>query len=56
MTVVAHSIEGTGELDKSKALVLTQRSRRLEVIWIDNIHHSKDPFRKTDRTYCNKID
>ena len=56
MTVVAHSIEGTGELDKSKALVLNQRTRRLEVIRIDNIHYSNDPFRKTDRTYCNKID
>ena len=55
MTVVAHLIDTrSGELDKSQALVLTQMGRRLEVILIDNIYfNKKEPFRNTDRTYCN---
>ena len=60
MTVVAHLIKN-GELDKEKALVLTQANnisdRRLEVIRIDNINTGKlIPFRRTDRTYCNMIE
>ena len=62
MTVVVHLIDRrSGELDKEKALVLTQANnisiRRLEVIRIDNINTGVlDPFRRTDRTYCNMIE
>ena len=58
MTVVAHLIKAVnGELDKENSLVLTQRNRRLEVIRIDGVFGGAlDPFRKTDRTYCNMIE
>ena len=57
MTVIAYLIDrGSGDLDKSQALILTQDNRRLEAIRIYNIHFSTDPFRNTDRTYCNEIE
>ena len=56
MTVVAHLFDTrSGQLDKRKALVLSQRNRRLEVMRIDGIQAGAlGPFRGTDRTYCNK--
>ena len=56
MTVVAHLIKN-GEVDKANALVLSQRNRRLEVIWIDGVFGGAlSPFRYTSKTYCNMIE
>ena len=52
MTVVAHLFDTrSGQLDKRKALVLSQRNRRLEVMRIDGIQAGAlGPFRGTDGT------
>ena len=56
MTVVAYLIDRrSGDLDKSEALVLTQWNKRLEVMLIDGIQRGTlGPFKRTDRTYCNR--
>jgi len=58
MTVVAHLIKKpNGELNKDNSLVLTQRNKRLEVIWIDGVFGGAlSPFRYTSKTYCNRIE